>query len=73
MIGAARGVGLELEVRLAGLALAGATFVELALLSGLEDVPSLVPGRLLRLIADAGRRGGPMGLSGGLKKLSRNN
>lgn len=63
-------------VRVDGLALAGAIFVEPALLSGLDEVePSLVPGLLpallFLLIAEAGRRGGPMGLSGGLKKLDR--
>lgn len=65
-------------VRVEGLALAGAMRVGPALLSGREEVvlPSLVPGLLpdlpFLLIAEAGRGGGgPMGLSGGLKKLDR--
>lgn len=63
-------------VRVKGLALAGAIRVEPALLSGREEVlPSLVPGLLpdlpFLLIAEVGRGGGPMGLSGGLKKPDR--
>lgn len=61
-------------VRVEGRALAGAILVGPALLRGLEEVlPSLVPGLLpalpFLLIAEAGRAGGPIGLSGGLKKL----
>lgn len=63
-----------LVVLVAGLALAGAFLTgSPALLVGLEKLPSLVPGRLLLLLvllmAEAGLRGGPIGLSGALKKL----
>lgn len=63
------------EVRLAGFALelTGFTAVD-ARPAALANKPSLVPGLLLRslpflLILDAGRGGGPIGLSTGEKKL----
>lgn len=61
-----------IEVLAAGLADAGAFFAEG--MAGFLKLPSLVPGRLLTLLArlklDAGRGGGPIGLSAE-KKLER--
>lgn len=63
------------EVRLAGFALELVGFADVdARPTAFANEPSLVPGLLLRslpflLMLDAGRGGGPMGLSMGEKKL----